>query len=195
MLREGQGSTERGPTTSPLLKNCNGLTAAPDGKTLFLGCFVGDRTSLVRLDGASPPPTTQAGWKALQAGDSASATAIFNELAQADPVPAGVSYGLGALRYREGEFTEAARLFGLAAAAPQSRAPASYDQACAHALSGNVDAALDALDRAVAAGYSNINHMSQDTDLMTLHDDPRWRQLLGDFRVSVSPKPDDGTTK
>jgi hypothetical protein len=39
--------------------------------------------------------------------------------------------------------------------------------------------ALDAVRRAIAAGYGNPDWMSKDPDLECLHDDPEFRKLVG----------------
>ncbi len=53
-------------------------------------------------------------------------------------------------------------------------AMAWYDLACSEALLGEKSAALDDLDRAVDAGYSDARWMSQDADLVSLRTDARF---------------------
>ncbi len=57
--------------------------------------------------------------------------------------------------------------------------PDRYNAACSWALAGFTDSAFFQLDRAAnVGGYSNYGHITTDTDLMTLHNDPRWQSLL-----------------
>jgi hypothetical protein len=47
--------------------------------------------------------------------------------------------------------------------------------------------ALDTLNRAVAAGYGNLNWASRDPDLNCLHDDAQFRKLVGLGDPGVAP--------
>jgi tetratricopeptide (TPR) repeat protein len=53
-----------------------------------------------------------------------------------------------------------------------------YNLACAYALSGKKDQALDVLEAAMEAGFDDVKHINEDPDLESLRDDPRYRQLL-----------------
>lgn len=53
-----------------------------------------------------------------------------------------------------------------------------YNLACSHALLGQVDDAFTALHTAVERGYRNVEWMTQDEDLQSVHNDPRFKQLL-----------------
>ncbi len=54
-----------------------------------------------------------------------------------------------------------------------------YNAACSWALAGVPDSAFFQLDRiATKSNYTNIGHITQDTDLNSLHDDKRWQPLL-----------------
>lgn len=54
-----------------------------------------------------------------------------------------------------------------------------YNAACAWALARNADSAFFQLYRiATAMNYTNVSHMSTDTDLLPLHDDKRWNEVM-----------------
>lgn len=54
-----------------------------------------------------------------------------------------------------------------------------YNAACSWALAGVPDSAFFQLDRiATKSNYTNIGHITQDTDLNSLHDDKRWQPIL-----------------
>jgi adenylate cyclase len=53
-----------------------------------------------------------------------------------------------------------------------------YNVACGLALAGRRDAALDALDRAVEAGYRDASWIAKDEDLVSLRETPRFKALL-----------------
>ncbi|MCC8189662.1 MAG: hypothetical protein LIP77_03355 [Planctomycetes bacterium] len=53
-----------------------------------------------------------------------------------------------------------------------------YNLACSLALTGNTDAAIFELGRAVRNGYRDFRHMAADEDLGNLKDDPRFQEIL-----------------
>ena len=55
---------------------------------------------------------------------------------------------------------------------------AFYNLACSFALLGKVNRGFDALKRAIALGYRDLDHMQEDADLESLHNDRRWNDLL-----------------
>ena len=65
----------------------------------------------------------------------------------------------------------------------------AYDEACWEALHGNKDNALDWLDLAVVGEFNYYSHMKNDSDLVSLHGDPRFEAILnkvremGDFQL------------
>jgi len=56
-----------------------------------------------------------------------------------------------------------------------------YNLACSYALTGQKDEAMGALERAVALGYSDRDHLCNDSDLESLRDDPRYQALLSEW--------------
>ncbi|MCH8622417.1 S41 family peptidase [Undibacterium sp. TS12] len=61
-----------------------------------------------------------------------------------------------------------------------------YDIACLHALRGVKDEAFKWLDAAIAAGYTNVEHMLKDSDFDSLHDDPRWEKSVSKTRQEAA---------
>ncbi|MDD2889194.1 MAG: PDZ domain-containing protein [bacterium] len=57
-----------------------------------------------------------------------------------------------------------------------------YDAACSFALAGNKDKAFEYLGKAVDNGYCNLQWMRTDTDLASLHKDPRFKKILRECR-------------
>ena len=53
-----------------------------------------------------------------------------------------------------------------------------YNLACSHALLEQVDDAFEALHNAVECGYSNVEWMKQDEDLLSIRKDPRFKQVI-----------------
>jgi hypothetical protein len=58
-----------------------------------------------------------------------------------------------------------------------------YNAACSWALAGVPDSAFFQLDRiATKSNYTNLGHITNDTDLNSLHDDKRWQPLLATIK-------------
>lgn len=53
-----------------------------------------------------------------------------------------------------------------------------YNLACGFSLTGQVDSAFTNLFAATDAGFSDLTTYTDDDDLLPLHDDPRWTDLL-----------------
>ena len=82
--------------------------------------------------------------------------------------------------YQSKRFAEAGPLYESAAAATfaSDRPGALYNAACSFALAGQADAAVQALDASVAAGFRDADHMQVDSDLALLHGTPAWPGLV-----------------
>ena len=55
---------------------------------------------------------------------------------------------------------------------------ALYNQACAYALNRERVKALDALEKSILAGFGDDRQVAEDSDLASLHDDPRFPPLV-----------------
>ena len=53
-----------------------------------------------------------------------------------------------------------------------------YNLACSYALLRRADEAVEALQRAVELGYSDVAHLQHDPDLLNVRHAPKYRQLL-----------------
>jgi hypothetical protein len=82
--------------------------------------------------------------------------------------------------YDSKQYTLSAEAFTQAFAANGGKgfSPDRYNAACTWALAGNKDSAFFQLERiATKANYTNYNHLTTDTDLESLHSDPRWKTI------------------
>ena len=59
---------------------------------------------------------------------------------------------------------------------------ASTTSACTFAVLGESNRALDLLERAVALGWGDREWIQNDSDLASLHGNPRFRDVLGRIR-------------
>jgi tetratricopeptide (TPR) repeat protein len=76
----------------------------------------------------------------------------------------------GMTAYDQKDFRQCAQLL--------EQALDAYDAACCHAQAGNRDAAFTQLRRAIDDGFRDQAHLEKDTDLASLHGDPRWPLVI-----------------
>lgn len=57
----------------------------------------------------------------------------------------------------------------------------NYNVACCFAQVGETDRALDCLDKAKHSGMVNAGWLRNDADLVSLHDHPRWAEILAEL--------------
>ena len=58
-----------------------------------------------------------------------------------------------------------------------------HNAACIYALSGNSQKALEYLDKSLAAGFDDYNHLVNDRDLVSLTGLPQYRAILAKYKV------------
>lgn len=82
--------------------------------------------------------------------------------------------------YQVKHYTESAKLYAQAIQleSPSDRSGDEYNEACDLALSGDNDSALTLLTQAIDDGWGDRDHTASDTDLTSLHADPRFAALL-----------------
>lgn len=114
---------------------------------------------------------------ALADGDEITALAGFESARRNLPDDPYVLGHLVSLYLGAGRTEEALAAADRAAPLDPKNAVLHYNRACAQALSGQVDAALASLERAVHLGYSNAAKMLEDRDLEGLQGDARFLAL------------------
>ena len=77
-----------------------------------------------------------------------------------------------------GRYDVAEKAFRASAAAGNRVAASTYNAACALARAGKKPGALDTLQNAIEAGYTDSRHMEGDDDLESLHGEKRFTELV-----------------
>jgi len=82
--------------------------------------------------------------------------------------------------YSAKQYGESAKLYGQAVqlAPSDQKAGEEYNQACSLALNGDKDRALTVLADAVNDGFGDRDHLAVDNDLVSLHAEARWAELV-----------------
>ena len=81
--------------------------------------------------------------------------------------------------YRRDDYPEATKLLEELLELEPNSVYASYNLACLYALAGESDRSLHMLDQAIQLGFSELSFARHDPDLGSLHENPRFRHLVG----------------
>ena len=138
------------------------------------------------MDTVSPVP---AGVKPLTAelmraeepyleGRWADAEAAYRQYVEANPANAFAWNRLGTSQVQQKKYAEAVTNLERAIDIGGGTAVDYYNLACAHALAGNADEALDNVERAIGAGAKRREQYESDPDLASLRGLPRFKALM-----------------
>jgi tetratricopeptide (TPR) repeat protein len=116
-----------------------------------------------------------------QAGEWAEAASVYGALIEHAPDNAELCFALAYALHMAGDYEKAIEADKRSATFDQTRGVALYNLACAYALTGRTDEALEALQASREAGYDFAHGMRTDSDLDSLRDDPRFQELLADL--------------
>lgn len=105
------------------------------------------------------------------------ATKDFDRLAKTSDVEHGDWNSVGMELLRSGDYPKAADAFDREFKVSKDE-DALYNMACARSLEGKNAEALKLLEKSIMTGTVDSDHMSEDPDLVALHKDPRFDQLV-----------------
>ena len=81
--------------------------------------------------------------------------------------------------YEDKEYAKSVEIFEQAFKLEKPKPSDLYNAACSAALAKQTDKAFDFLGQAIDGGYSNLGHLRADTDLVSLYEDNRWKEIIG----------------
>ncbi|HEX8737447.1 MAG TPA: tetratricopeptide repeat protein [Pyrinomonadaceae bacterium] len=115
-----------------------------------------------------------------QARAWAEAAALWEQVVRANPVEGRFWNELGSAYYNNKDYRKAIPAYEKALELGfGSPANAAYNIACNYALAGDKEQALKWLEKAFELRFLNLRHAQTDTDLQILHDDARFKNLVG----------------
>ncbi len=113
-----------------------------------------------------------------QQGKVEQAAAAFRKILDEQPSNDLAWLNLAICAHIQEDYEGALEAYAKAAAFPRARPTALYNSACAHALMGDTEPALEALQAAIEAGFSNASLVNTDSDLDSLRDHDRFRSIV-----------------
>jgi len=129
---------------------------------------------------ASTAETLAQARAAFGASNWAAAAPLWQKVVASNPVNPDYALRLATSLFRAQNYRESIpayqRAIDLGADFPSNMA---YNIACAYALLGDKEQALQWLDKAFAMGFRNLELARTDSDLNSLHGDPRFQNLVG----------------
>jgi len=81
--------------------------------------------------------------------------------------------------YRRNDYEEATKLLEELLSLEPGSVYASYNLACLYAIAGSPDRSLHMLGQAIELGFSELSFARHDPDLASLHENPRFRHMVG----------------
>lgn len=124
----------------------------------------------------------------IRSGALASALKQLEELDSIYGEDGNVAYYLGQARHAakdyDGAIASLQKALKLGAFSAKFRANCLYDLACAYTLKGDTKKGFEFLEQSMAAGFRDLAHLREDTDLEALHKDSRWEVLAATKDVS-----------
>lgn len=87
--------------------------------------------------------------------------------------------------YGQKDFEQSLKLYSEALSRGALEATVSYNAACCAALCNEPDDAFDFLEQSIEFGWLDLKLAKQDSDLKSLHSDPRWLQFLASIELAI----------
>jgi ketosteroid isomerase-like protein len=129
--------------------------------------------------GVAPlPPALLSAEELFLAEDWAGAAGAYRAYLQDHPESAFAWHRLGASQVGLRQLPEAIASLRKAVEVGGGTSSDYYNLACAHALSGEPDRALDYVEKAIEAGLKNRRQYESDADLASLRELPRFKELM-----------------
>ena len=151
----------------------------------FLSGGVYQSAKAQELDTQAYVETLQLAQTKSEAREWKEAAAAWQRVLEANPVNAGFWNSLGDAAYGNKDYRRAISAYEkaleLGAGFPSN---AAYNIACCYALLGEKEQALAWLQKSFDMGFRNLAHSQTDSDLLSLHDDPRFKKIVGLADVS-----------
>ena len=115
----------------------------------------------------------------LKAGRMQKALDLLRKASKADPEDPDIWYDLGNTLVRVKKGKRARPCLRRALRLDANYFWAWYDLACLDAMENKPAAAFRNLYKSIECGFSDVDHLLADADFANIHDDPRWKVVIG----------------
>lgn len=190
----GVGGNERGFFCATAMSGddvavlCSNDHAPHPGVETALGealtALVLDEPLIADVDETGSAGPWEAAEHAYDAGRWEEAVRLYETLRSQAPENWQAAFRLARAYHAMGDYEQSLKRHFEAAAFPQVRATALYNAACALALLGRSEDAIDTLSRAIDAGFDRAADLRIDPDLESLRSSARFRALLESLEAS-----------
>ena len=126
----------------------------------------------------------------LQSQEFTEAAEWFQRVVKEDPKNGQAWQLLGYSLHSAGKLDEAIQAHTRASQFDRYHGVSLYNLGCAYSLKGEIDKSLGFLDKAVAAGFKELNYFQTDQDLNAVRKDERFQKILARVK-GTEPKPKD----
>ncbi|MDX1941972.1 MAG: hypothetical protein SFU99_15525 [Saprospiraceae bacterium] len=120
--------------------------------------------------------------------DWKSAIATYQKITEVNPYNGRYWYRLAFVALKTGQYDIAIRAGEKASTLYFLPGNAMYNLACAYALDGQTEKALDWLEKAYDNDFNELHNIINDEDLKTLHDTPRFKNLTGRTQTTFASR-------
>lgn len=86
--------------------------------------------------------------------------------------------------YSQKQYAEAAKYFSAAIDKGDNDPETFYNAACCYALTGDKNKAFSFLESAILNGFEDVEHLTEDPDLESLHSNIRWHTIVEKCRTN-----------
>ncbi len=125
--------------------------------------------------------------EAVREGNWQKAAALFDRIVKADPDDGESWYHLGSAYHHLENYQKAAGAYAKADSLNYLPAFTLYNAASVHSLMNRKDESIRLLQRAIDAGFRQVELLRTDSDFDSLRKDPRFQQLLSDLSEKTYP--------
>jgi tetratricopeptide (TPR) repeat protein len=162
---------------------------------------IADYTKAIELDPYAAALYNNRALVYIDKGEYDHAIVDCTKAVEIDPGHADAYFNRGLSHYRKGDQDQAIADYTRATELREGYAAAYYNLACSHSLraaahdgspagtkarSTDINEALRFLEEAIRSGFSDVEHLRQDSDLDAVRSDPRYREIVS--RLETMPQ-------